>query len=105
MAAPGWKAGALNLSRSPAFTSLCGCSSWSCGNTLIGITAFVPSSGLETNRLADTLGLLAKRVQLRLHEFGLNSHDVIKIFSLTQFLYEIVCNSDVFLRTAFEFFT
>ena len=77
----------------------------SCGNTLIGIAVFVPSSGFETNRLADTLGLLGKRIQLRLHEFGLNSHDVIKIPSLTQSLYEFVRYSDVFLRTAFELFT
>ena len=53
-------------------------------NGLIGIsiTVFIPSGGFETNRFADTLCLLAKRLQLRLYEFGLNSNDVIEILSV-----------------------
>jgi hypothetical protein len=71
----------------------------------ISVTAFVPSSGFETNRLADTLCLLAKRLQLRVYEFGLNSNDVTKILSMTQFLNEFVRDCEVFLGRAFEFFT
>jgi hypothetical protein len=72
-------------------------------NGLIGIriTAFVPSSGFETNRLADTLCLLAKRLQLRLYEFGLNSNNVIEILSMTQLLNEFVCDSEIFLGKSF----
>ena len=59
------------------------------------VTASVPSRGVETNRLADTLCLLAKQLQLRLHEFGLNSNDVIEILSVSQFLNELIRDSEV----------
>lgn len=73
------------------------------GDGLIGIniTAVVPSSAFETNRLADTLCLLAKRLQLRLYEFGLNSNNVTEILCMTQFLNEFVRDSEVFSAQSF----
>src|ERR1700733_7474794 len=71
----------------------------------IGVAALVPSRGFETNRFADVPGLPATRLQLRLHEFCLNSNDVTEILGMAQFLNEFVRHSEILLRRTFEFFT
>ena len=48
--------------------------------------------------------MFPKRIHLRLHEFGLNSNDVLEILGLAQFECKFVRSGNVFLGIAFQFF-
>ena len=56
-------------------------------------------------RLAERLGLLGKRTQLRLHEFSLNSNSVLKISGVAQLAYAVGVGGDISLGIGFHFFS
>ncbi len=55
--------------------------------------------------VAESLRLLAKRIELHLHKFGLNSNDVLQLLGLAQFAYVFLRSSGVFLGVVFQQFT
>ena len=54
--------------------------------------------------LDNSFCLLGERIQLLTHKFGLNFHDLFRIFSLAKFLYKSDSSGNVFGRIAEKFF-
>jgi hypothetical protein len=56
-------------------------------------------------RLAKRPGLLVKRIQLRLHEFSLNSKKLLEILGLAQFVYAFDGSGNILLSIGFHSFS